>query len=262
MQLVFKYCAFILAFCLYIPSQSSPTIKAQLPSNATACYALAVSADGKVNASNLLDLKYFHLTHFSHPHLSLSLPPFLLFMSLSLPPSLIIPQACFSCCSDGNIAVWDLQNQSLIRQFQGHTDGSSCIDISPDGTKLWTGSLDNTARCWDLREVSLVLCIDVCASIEAQRSNLYLLVFGLCTCSYQILSGTGSSSAAVWLHVPDLLPRLLPFTRRVASSWVSIIIQSCKYFSHSATDVWNVQLMCMLWWFYTDICDRPRENHA
>ena len=40
-----------------------------------------------------------------------------------------------------------------FRQFQGHTDGASCIDISPDGTKLWTGGLDNTVRSWDLREV-------------------------------------------------------------------------------------------------------------
>merc|ERR1712037_752494 len=38
------------------------------------------------------------------------------------------------------------------RQFQGHTDGASCIDISADGTKLWTGGLDNTVRSWDLRE--------------------------------------------------------------------------------------------------------------
>lgn len=61
-------------------------------------------------------------------------------------------KVCFSCCSDGNIAVWDLHNQTLVRQFQGHTDGASCIDISPDGTKLWTGGLDNTVRSWDLRE--------------------------------------------------------------------------------------------------------------
>lgn len=61
-------------------------------------------------------------------------------------------KVCFSCCSDGNIAVWDLHNQTLVRQFQGHTDGASCIDISADGTKLWTGGLDNTVRCWDLRE--------------------------------------------------------------------------------------------------------------
>ncbi|TNM87833.1 hypothetical protein fugu_006054 [Takifugu bimaculatus] len=53
-------------------------------------------------------------------------------------------KVCFSCCSDGNIVVWDLHNQTLVRQFQGHTDGASCIDISNDGTKLWTGGLDNT----------------------------------------------------------------------------------------------------------------------
>ena len=75
--------------------------------------------------------------------------PLSLSLSLSLPPM----QSCFSCCSDGTIAVWDLHNQKLVNQLQGHTDGASCIDISPDGSKLWTGSLDNTVRCWDLREV-------------------------------------------------------------------------------------------------------------
>ena len=72
--------------------------------------------------------------------------------SLSDPVFILLLQVCFSCCSDGNIAVWDLHNQTLVRQFQGHTDGASCIDISPDGTKLWTGGLDNTVRSWDLRE--------------------------------------------------------------------------------------------------------------
>ena len=48
-------------------------------------------------------------------------------------------KVCFSCCSDGNIAVWDLHNETLVQQFQGHTDGASCIDISPDGSRLWTG---------------------------------------------------------------------------------------------------------------------------
>ena len=59
---------------------------------------------------------------------------------------------CFSCCSDGNIAVWDVHNQQLVKQFQGHTDGASCIDISPDGTRIFTGGLDNTVRAWDVRE--------------------------------------------------------------------------------------------------------------
>ena len=109
----------------------TPRIKGELNSSAPACYALAISPDAKV---------------------------------------------CFSCCSDGHIAVWVLHNQSLVRQFQvswnfklnfislaihvlkpfflrqGHTDGASCIDISSDGTRLWTGGLDNTVRSWDLRE--------------------------------------------------------------------------------------------------------------
>ncbi len=38
------------------------------------------------------------------------------------------------------------------RQFRGHTDGASCIDISPDGKKLWTGGLDNTVRSWNVGE--------------------------------------------------------------------------------------------------------------
>jgi groucho len=59
---------------------------------------------------------------------------------------------CYSCCSDGNIAVWDVNNHILVRQFQGHTDGASCIDISPDGNRIFTGGLDNTVRIWDVRE--------------------------------------------------------------------------------------------------------------
>lgn len=52
------------------------------------------------------------------------------------------------------VLPWGLPSSlpGLPRQFQGHTDGASCIDISHDGTKLWTGGLDNTVRSWDLRE--------------------------------------------------------------------------------------------------------------
>ncbi|CAF4901685.1 unnamed protein product, partial [Rotaria magnacalcarata] len=49
------------------------------------------------------------------------------------------------------IAIYDIHNQSLVKSFVGHTDGTSCIDIAPDGRTMWTGGLDNTVRCWDLR---------------------------------------------------------------------------------------------------------------
>jgi len=122
----------------------TPRIKAEMPSSAPACYALAISPDSKV---------------------------------------------CFSCCSDGNIAVWDLHNQTQIRQFQGHTDGASCIDISADGTKLWTGGLDNTVRSWDLREgrqlqqhdfSSQIFCLGFCPTgdwlaVGMENSNVEVL---------------------------------------------------------------------------------------
>lgn len=61
-------------------------------------------------------------------------------------------KVCFSCCSDGRIAVYDLHNHMLVRRFRGHTDGVSSIAVSPDGNRLWTGGLDSTVRSWDLRK--------------------------------------------------------------------------------------------------------------
>ena len=39
----------------------------------------------------------------------------------------------------------------LFNVFYFKADGTSCIDIAPDGRTMWTGGLDNTVRCWDLR---------------------------------------------------------------------------------------------------------------
>lgn len=101
-------------------------MKGELQSQAQACYALAISPDGKL---------------------------------------------CFSCCADGNIAVWDIHNQQLVKSYTGHTDGASCIDITPDGSKLWTGGLDNTVRCWDVKE-----------GTELQRHDFNSQIFSLGFC--------------------------------------------------------------------------------
>ncbi|VDD76528.1 unnamed protein product, partial [Mesocestoides corti] len=58
---------------------------------------------------------------------------------------------CYSCCSDGHVAVWDIHNQSVVQQFHAHGDGASCIELASQGTRLWTGGLDNKVRCWDIR---------------------------------------------------------------------------------------------------------------
>ncbi|XP_066492735.1 transducin-like enhancer protein 2 isoform X2 [Tiliqua scincoides] len=111
-------------------------------------------------------------------------------------------KVCFSCCSDGNIVVWDLQNQTMVRQFQGHTDGASCIDISNYGTKLWTGGLDNTVRCWDLREgrqlqqhdfSSQIFSLGYCPSGE-------WLAVGMESSNVEILHVTKSEKYQLHLH--------------------------------------------------------------
>ncbi|KAM4758822.1 transducin-like enhancer protein 2 isoform 6-T8 [Cyanocitta cristata] len=104
-------------------------------------------------------------------------------------------KVCFSCCSDGNIVVWDLQNQMMVRQFQGHTDGASCIDISNYGTKLWTGGLDNTVRCWDLREGR---------QLQQHDFSSQIFSLGYCPMGEWLAVGMESSNVEI-LHVtkPD-----------------------------------------------------------
>lgn len=95
----------------------------------------------------------------------------------------------FLLCSDtaGLASPWfprahPLSLLGLRRQFQGHTDGASCIDISHDGTKLWTGGLDNTVRSWDLREGRQLQQHDftsqVCALLLSPRAACALPFWG------------------------------------------------------------------------------------
>ncbi|KAL3312598.1 Transducin-like enhancer protein 4 [Cichlidogyrus casuarinus] len=89
---------------------ATPMNRGVLNSNATACYALTLSPDGRL---------------------------------------------CYSCTSEGQVCVWDVCNQALVKQFQAHADGASCVDLCEQQPhQLWTGGLDKTVHCWDVREAS------------------------------------------------------------------------------------------------------------
>ena len=50
----------------------------------------------------------------------------------------------------GNTArVWDTESGKELRKLEGHTEGALCVAFSPDGKRIVTTSVDDTARVWD-----------------------------------------------------------------------------------------------------------------
>jgi WD40 repeat protein len=50
---------------------------------------------------------------------------------------------------DTTAQLWDIGSGTLVRQFAGHTDFVTDIDLSPNAQRELTGSWDKTARLWD-----------------------------------------------------------------------------------------------------------------
>ncbi|KAI0217339.1 Transducin-like enhancer protein 3 [Massospora cicadina] len=75
----------------------------------------------------------------------------------------------YTCCSGGEVLVWDLVARKRIRSLVGHNLGVTCVDITPDGRKLVTGKLhfyqlgglDKTVRVWDLTTFTQISCCNL-----------------------------------------------------------------------------------------------------
>jgi WD40 repeat protein len=48
------------------------------------------------------------------------------------------------------ISVWDLERERCVRTLEGHCDWVRCLDLTPDGRNLVSGSNDKTLRVWNL----------------------------------------------------------------------------------------------------------------
>lgn len=55
----------------------------------------------------------------------------------------------FASFTNGTVRIWDLRNQSVVRDLPGYLNGARSIAVK-DQT-IWTGGLDAYLRCWDLR---------------------------------------------------------------------------------------------------------------
>lgn len=82
-----------------------------------------------------------------------------------------------------------------VHCLPGHQDGASCVDLSNDAVRLWSGGLDNTVRSWDLRE-----------RVQLQQHDFQSQIFslGCCPCDDWVAVGMENSNVEV-LHVskPD-----------------------------------------------------------
>jgi WD40 repeat protein len=53
-------------------------------------------------------------------------------------------------CTRGQIILWSVETGGLRGTFNGHKDTVWAVAFSPDGTKVLSGSQDETARLWDV----------------------------------------------------------------------------------------------------------------
>ncbi len=50
---------------------------------------------------------------------------------------------------NGNIYIWDVNKEKVIKTLEGHLDCVNSIAYSPDGRKIISGSSDKTIKIWD-----------------------------------------------------------------------------------------------------------------
>ncbi|KAF8592923.1 WD40 repeat-like protein, partial [Ceratobasidium sp. AG-I] len=92
--------------------------------------------------------------------------------------------------------------------FEGHTSGVMSVGFSPDGTRIVSGSLDDTIRVWDARSGVLVT-----EPFEGHTSGVNSVGFSLD--GTRIVSGSRDHTIRVW----DVAP-LPPNDSRVCTDWV------------------------------------------
>jgi mitogen-activated protein kinase organizer 1 len=55
---------------------------------------------------------------------------------------------------DKQVLLWDVPNTAIVRRFRGHAGRVNCVRLNEEGTVAVSGSVDGTARIWDLRSRS------------------------------------------------------------------------------------------------------------
>ena len=72
---------------------------------------------------------------------------------------------------DKQVLLWDVPNTAIVRRFRGHAGRVNCVKLNEEGTVAVSGSVDGTARIWDLRSRSYEPIQGEHNSAETERLN-------------------------------------------------------------------------------------------
>ena len=51
--------------------------------------------------------------------------------------------------------IWDSRTHRLIAIWRGHSGQVWCVEFTPDGKGLMSGSADSTLKCWDVSSLGI-----------------------------------------------------------------------------------------------------------
>ena len=51
---------------------------------------------------------------------------------------------------NGSLWIWDSRRQKLVAKWPGHTGSVWCVEFTPDGKGLMSGSYDKMIKYWDM----------------------------------------------------------------------------------------------------------------
>jgi small GTP-binding protein len=91
---------------------------------------------------------------------------------------------------DHTVQVWDVENDKLLRSFEGHEDSVTNVAWSPDSRMLASGSSDKSIRVWEISERSHTHIL------EKHTASVYSVAWS--PDGQRLASGSEDSTVCIW----------------------------------------------------------------